>query len=78
VIPSGVLGVEEACSGVRSLQSGMMVSLFFGEILRLVPGRRMLLVGAAFGAALAGNVIRSSFLAAMASRQGIAEVSMVA
>ena len=75
VIPSGVLGVEEACSGVRSLQSGMMVSLFFGEMLRLVAWRRVLLVGVAVAAALAGNIIRSSLLALVASRQGIAAVS---
>jgi exosortase len=75
VIPSGVLGVEEACSGVRSLQSGMMVSLFFGEVLRLVPWRRLMLIAVAIGAALAGNIIRSSFLAVVASRQGMAAVS---
>lgn len=75
VIPSGVLGVEEACSGVRSLQSGIMVSLFFGEILRLAAWRRVLLIGVAIGAALVGNIIRSSLLAVVASRQGIATVS---
>jgi len=75
VIPSGVLGVEEACSGVRSLQSGIMASLFFGEILRLVPLRRVLLIGVAVGAALVGNIIRSSLLAVVASRQGIAAVA---
>ena len=75
MIPSGVLGVEEACSGVRSLQSGMMVSLFFGEILRLTAWRRVLLVGIAISAALAGNIIRSSLLAVVASRQGIASVA---
>lgn len=75
VIPSGVLGVEEACSGVRSLQSGLMVSLFFGEVLRLGAERRLLLAGVAVVAALAGNIIRSSLLAIVASRQGIAEVA---
>jgi exosortase len=75
VIPTGVLGVEEACSGVRSLQSGLMVSLFFGELLRLVAWRRVMLIGVAVGAALLGNIIRSSLLAVVASRQGIAAVS---
>lgn len=74
-IPSGVLGIEEACSGVRSLQSGMMVSLFFGEILRLGPWRRVLLVVTAVAAALTGNVIRSSLLAVVASREGISQVA---
>jgi len=75
VIPSGVLGIEEACSGVRSLQSGMMVSLFFGEVLRLGKWRRILLVVTAVVAALAGNILRSSLLAVVASRQGIAAVA---
>jgi exosortase len=75
VIPSGVLGIEEACSGVRSLQSGMMVSLFLGEMLRLQSWRRILLVGVAIAAALAGNIVRSSLLAVVASRQGISAVS---
>jgi exosortase len=75
VIPSGVLGVEEACSGVRSLQSGIMVSLFFGEILRLGIRRRVALVAMAVFAALAGNIVRSSLLAVIGSRQGIASVS---
>lgn len=75
VIPSGVLGIEEACSGVRSLQSGIMVSLFLGEMLRLLSWRRILLVGVAVAAALIGNIIRSSLLAVVASRQGIAAVS---
>lgn len=75
VIPCGMLGVEEACSGVRSLQSGMMVSLFFGEVLRLRVWRRGFLVAAAVAAALAGNILRSALLAVVASRQGIGEVS---
>jgi hypothetical protein len=76
VIPSGVLGVEEACSGVRSLQSGLMVSLFFGELLRLVARRRVMLIGVAVGAALVGNIIRSSLLAVVASRQGVAALAV--
>jgi exosortase len=75
VIPSGILGVEEACSGVRSLQSGMMVALFSGEVLRLSAWRRVLLIGVAVAAALAGNILRSSLLAVVASRQGISAVS---
>ena len=75
VIPSGVLGIEEACSGIRSLQSGLMVALFFGEIFRLNVPRRILLLLVAFLAALAGNVLRSSLLAIEASRQGISAVA---
>ena len=74
VIPAGVLGVEEACSGVRSLQSGLMVALFFGEIFRLTLPRRFFLLFAALLAALLGNILRSSFLGILASRQGMAAI----
>lgn len=74
VITSGILGIEEACSGIRSLQSGLMVALFFGEIFRLTIPRRFLLLIVALLAALAGNILRSSFLGILASRQGMAAV----
>ncbi|MEI6377037.1 MAG: exosortase/archaeosortase family protein, partial [bacterium] len=74
-IPSGILGIEEACSGIRSLQSGLMVALFFGEVFRLGLIRRLLLLLIAIGAALLGNIVRSSVLAVVASRQGLAAVA---
>ncbi|HTA31578.1 MAG TPA: exosortase/archaeosortase family protein, partial [Candidatus Cybelea sp.] len=33
-IGAGVVGIDEACSGVRSLQSALMLSLFLGEMNR--------------------------------------------
>jgi len=74
VIPSGVLGIEEACSGIRSLQSGMMMALFFGETFRLRPLRRLLLLLIALLAAMLGNIARSALLAVIASEQGLASV----
>lgn len=32
VLTNGVLGVEEACSGLRSLQSSLMLAIFFGYL----------------------------------------------
>ena len=75
VVPSGVLDIEEACSGIRSLQSGLMVALFFGELFRLIPSRRILLVLVAVLAAVAGNVCRNSLLALVASSQGLKAVT---
>src|SRR5206468_3172939 len=34
-IPGGLVGVNEACSGVRSLQTSLMIGLLFGELKRL-------------------------------------------
>ncbi len=74
LLPCGLLGIEEACSGIRSLQSGLMAALFFGELLRLAAVRRVLLVLLAVIAALVGNILRSSFLALIASARGLAAV----
>ncbi len=75
VIPSGVLGIEEACSGIRSLQSGLMVALFFGEFFRLNILRRLYLLMVAVLAAFIGNIIRSSMLAMLASSEGLQAVA---
>ena len=75
VVPSGVLDIEEACSGIRSLQSGLMAALFFGEVFRLITSRRILLVIVAILAAVAGNVIRNALLALVASSQGLRAVT---
>ena len=74
MLPCGILGIEEACSGVRSLQSGLMVALFFGEILRLPVSRRIGLLLVALFAALLGNACRNTFLAVIASTQGMKAV----
>ena len=44
-VSSGVVGVEEACSGVRSLQTTLMAALFLGELLRFGIARRFVLLG---------------------------------
>lgn len=74
LLPCGTLGIEEACSGVRSLQSGLMAALFLGEYFRLKCARRLILLLLAVAAALLGNIFRSSFLALMASRNGLTAV----
>ena len=74
-LPTGMIGVEEACSGVRSLQSGLMASLFFGEIFRFGLFARSALVLAAFGIAIVGNFLRATALSILASHEGPAAVN---
>jgi exosortase len=74
-ISNGVLGIDEACSGVRSLQATLMVSLFLGEIHRLTVGARIGLVAVGFGTALLSNIGRAWLLAHTAASQGIGAVS---
>lgn len=76
LLPCGTLGIEEACSGVRSLQSNLMVALFLGEFFRLRAVRRVVLLLLGVVAALLGNIFRSSFLALVASRNGLGAVEV--
>jgi len=39
-LPAGSVGIDEACSGVRGLQTVLMASLFLGELLRMRILRR--------------------------------------
>ncbi len=69
--PTGMVGIEEACSGIRSLQAIVMISLFLGAQFRLGLARTCWVLG--FGAALAFvcNVARSTLLAGVAASRGI-------
>ncbi len=64
------LGVEEACSGILSLQASLVVGFLMGDIYRLVFRRRFILVGISLLLALFGNYLRTSFLALIAVYSG--------
>lgn len=70
-IGSGVVGVDEACSGIRSFQTTLMIGLFLGEHFRLLWSRRILLVLGGLLFAFALNVGRALFLTWQASAQGV-------
>jgi exosortase len=74
-IGAGSLGIDDACSGVRSLQATFMASLFLGELYRFNLNRRVLLVGAGALFALLCNIGRAFLLASVAARHGIDAVS---
>ncbi len=76
-LPGSLLGVEEACSGIRSLQSGIMVALAIGEFFRLSAARRIALLVIALGAALVGNAMRSLTLSVAACQGGDAAVNKI-
>ena len=65
-----VVGIDEACSGIRSFQASLMISLFLGEYYSLVRLRRVLCVLAGFALALLLNLARLSVLAWVAASQG--------
>jgi exosortase len=73
-VATGVVGINEACSGVRSLQTSIMIGLLFGELKRLGVLRRVTLLAAAVGIALFANTCRAIFLVYIASREGVTAV----
>lgn len=70
-ITSGLIGIEEACSGVRSLQATLMISLFLGELFSFRVWPRLLLILAGAVLAFVCNVGRTAFLIWIAARSGI-------
>ena len=74
-VSTGVVGIDEACSGIRSFQSSLMISLFFGELYRLSLRRRLLFVPIGFGIAMLFNVCRTSLLTYVAAKKGVAAIS---
>jgi exosortase len=69
-LPNCRVGVDEACSGIRSLQSSLMMALFIGDQSFRQAGLRWLLVGGAVGWAVVGNIGRSLYLSLTAHRHG--------
>ncbi len=73
-ISKGLVGIDEACSGVRSLQTTLMIGLFLGELYRFTLRRRAFLLGAALGFALLCNLGRTFFLVWISATRGIQEM----
>lgn len=69
-LPRGIVGVNEACSGVRSLQSSVMAGLFVGHLMFGTVASRLLFTGVGVVLALLGNLIRSLLLASVAHVYG--------
>jgi exosortase len=70
-ISAGVVSVDEACSGIRSLQTSLMLGLFLGELYWLSIPRRLWLLGAGVGTAFIANVGRTAALTWGAARLGL-------
>ena len=59
---NGTVGVEEACSGIRSLQSSVMGAYFIGEVFRWGPPLRALFIVAGAVFAFGLNLVRTFVL----------------
>ncbi len=74
-ISTGMVGIDDACSGIRSFQSSLMISIFLGEYYWLSRSRRILLVPVCFLLAIAFNVCRTSTLTMIAAKKGTAAIA---
>ncbi|MFO1461012.1 MAG: exosortase/archaeosortase family protein [Verrucomicrobiota bacterium] len=69
-LPRCTVGVDEACSGIRSLQSSLMAALFVGDLMLRRPGSRVVFLVAGLVLAVIGNFLRSLYLSLTANRLG--------
>ena len=70
-VGADILGVDDACSGIRSFQSSLMAALFLGELYGLRWGYRLFLVVAGLFAAYALNILRMIVLSIAVFNGGI-------
>jgi exosortase len=73
-VGSGFVGIDEACTGVRSLQATFMVSLFLGELYDFTVGRRILLVIAGAFVAFVCNLARTFLLVFVGAERGVESI----
>jgi exosortase len=73
-LESGIVGIDEACSGVRSLQSCLMAAVALSLLFRLSWRRTLALIITGQVLAFAGNSIRSITLTCLAARDGLSAV----
>ena len=73
---TGLVGVDEACSGIRSFQASVMIGLFLGELFGCGFLRRMLLLFGGVGIAFLCNVVRTTYLVRVADLRGLDAVNL--
>jgi exosortase len=74
-LTNGYVGIAEACSGIRSLQAILMVSLVIGELLRYSALKRGLFIFLGLAIAIICNVARTVVLVVAASQWGVDALS---
>lgn len=76
-LPGGTVGVDEACSGIRSLQSTIMATIFIGYLTLQRFSLQVLLFGCGIFLAILGNLIRSLYLSLTANAKGVEAIAGV-
>jgi exosortase len=74
-VSSGAVGIIEDCSGMRSFQASLMLTLFFGETFDLNLPRRLLLTFGGLGFSVLLNLVRVTLLAFVVAQRGLSALS---
>jgi len=74
-VATGMVGIDEACSGIRSFQATLMISLFLGHFYLLSVFRRSVLCLSGFALSFVFNLARMSLLVWVAARKGVAAIA---
>lgn len=74
-VSTGLVGINDACSGIRSFQSSLMISLFLGEFFLFNWRRRVLLLPIGFALAMLLNLCRASLLTWIAAKKGVGAIA---
>jgi exosortase len=69
-VGTGTVGIDGACSGIRSFQASLMLALLFGELCRLSLRRRFLLITAGLVLSVELNLFRATLLAVITAKKG--------
>ncbi len=73
---AGLVGVDEACSGIRSFQASVMIALFLGELFGYTLARRTALLFGAIFLAFSCNVVRTTYLVRTSDLHGLQTVNL--
>ena len=74
VLPTGSVGVEEACSGIRSLTGCLFAGSFLAAVFVRSPWKKFALIAASLVFAFGANLVRSIFLTSWAYHNGAASI----
>src|SRR5262249_53683860 len=73
-LPACVVGIDEACSGIRSLQSTVLATLFIGYLTLRKRSLQATLFGLGVLLAMGGNLLRCFCLSYIAHARGLAAI----
>lgn len=76
-LPAGTVGIDEACSGIRSLQSTVMATVFIGYLTLKRVSWQVVLFVCGVSLAVIGNLIRSLYLSLTANARGVEAIEEV-